>query len=457
MALAIVLAADPVPRWCDEAHCPPSLQREGAVGTSAYVGTVGAGAPQQLMRHPKPQCSTLPSCAGSVGGTICCRARTPTRLRRHRRLGRCGPAGPTVAAALVVLAGVAAAIAHRADVGPSRSPAAALTVRPVRRVAIVGATHGNELTGAWVVRRMHHAPNLMKRSSIEALDAVLGNPRAYQETRRFVDEDLNRQFLGEALSDLTLPSYEAQRAKALAAQFGQKTKGDREEAGASDFLVDLHTTTTAMGVSFIAEPWSPVGLAAACWCQQKLRPRTEAGDFPEVHVILESLDKQSSPHLISVAREGLMIEIGPVPQGVLKADGCRWMEIATSTVMDFLEALNTGADLALPQRAHVFRDIGVKIPAPLSEDGKPAAIFHEDFEGKDFQPLRKGEPMFLCVNGEVICYDGAYGDVIWPVFVNEAAYYLPQSGLGFGVTLHEEVEVPAVTTSLKGVSGTLLA
>jgi len=453
MVPAAAFAAEADSRSCAEACCAPCPRCRGPVDTAiaavtaSSVGTAAAAAaaPKQLLWQQKLQC---PLRAGS-GARLdtSSEAHAPTRLRRRRRLGRCHPAGVTTAAALAALASVAAVMARRADVRPSRAPAIALTVHPVRRVAIVGATHGNELTGAWVVRRILHAPDLVQRPSFEAWEAMLGNPRAYQETRRFVDEDLNRQFLSEALSNLALPGYEAQRAKALAAQFGPKAKGDCKDTAACDFLVDLHTTTTAMGITLIAEPWSPVGVAAACWCQQRLRPRTEAGDLPEVRVMLESLDKQSSPHLISVAREGLMIEIGPVPQGVLKADACRWMEITTSAVMDFLHSLNTGTDLDLPPKAHVFRDIGIKIPAPLSEDGKPAAMFHEAFEGKDFQPLRKGEPMFLGVDGKIICYDGSYGDVIWPCFVNEAAYYLPQSGLGFGVTLHEEIEVPAVTTS----------
>mmetsp|Transcript_19356 Transcript_19356/g.54609 ORF Transcript_19356/g.54609 Transcript_19356/m.54609 type:complete len:156 (-) Transcript_19356:100-567(-) len=140
---------------------------------------------------------------------------------------------------------------------------------------------------------------------------------------------------------------------------------------------------------------------------------------------------------------GLMVEIGPVPQGVLRHDACTWMETATQAVLDFLEALNTGR-LDLPPRAVVYSDLAVKVPAPCRPDGKPTAIFHSAFQGSDFKALRTGDPMFVDLKGEVIRYEGTHGDVIWPVFVNEGAYYLPESGLGFGVTRREEMEVPAV-------------
>ena len=42
--------------------------------------------------------------------------------------------------------------------------------------------------------------------------------------------------------------------------------------------------------------------------------------------------------------------------------------------------------------------------------------------------------MFVRPNGSVVVYDGSHGDVVYPVFVNEAAYYYAQSGRGIGLT-----------------------
>lgn len=321
---------------------------------------------------------------------------------------------------------------------------------------MVGATHGNELTGAWVAKRVESEPELAARPSFESVQTLIGNPRAYAATARFVDADLNRQFSTEALQDLSRPGYEAARARELDALFGPKAApaaASGRPGGSADFLVDLHTTTSEMGVTFIAEPWSPLGVAAACWCQRELRPRAAAGELPEVRVVLESLDRRASPHLISAARDGLMIEVGPVPQGLLLARACGWMEAAAAAVMDFLEKFNAGARLDLPEKMVVYRDVGVKVPVPTGADGKPEAVFHADFQGGDFKPLRKGDPMFQRVSGEVITYDGAHGEEIWPLFINEAAYYLPESGLGFGVSLREEAEVPQVICSSSSVAG----
>lgn len=304
-------------------------------------------------------------------------------------------------------------------------------VPPFRRVLIVGATHGNEFTGPWCIRRIEQDPQLVARPSLEAVKTLIGNPQAYKDSRRFVDEDLNRQFRPADLEGANRVSYEQQRAKVLTAY-----------GAGMDFVVDLHTTTTSMGITYIVEGWSDVGLAAAVWCQQFLQPRVASGELPPVYIIRESIKRDDCPHLIAMGREGIMIEVGPIPQGILRHDVCAWMEAAITAVMDFLEALNTGA-LDLPHRATVFRDIAVKIPVPLGDDGKPTALFHSSFQGRDFMPLCKGDPMFVRLDGEVIAYNGSHGDKVWPTFVNEGAYYLPESGLGFCVTVQEDIEVPA--------------
>jgi len=294
---------------------------------------------------------------------------------------------------------------------------------------------------------LEHLPHFARRPSLEPVTTILGNPEAYRTTRRFVDVDLNRQFREEDLANLSHAGYEHQRAKALDARFGSRARPGE----AADFIVDLHTSTSSMGITYITEGWSDVGLAAAVWCQRQLGPRCAVGELPPVRVVRESLGRRETPHLISMCPHGLMIEIGPVPQGVLRHDACTWMEAATTAVLDFLEALNSGS-LELPQRAVVYNDLSVKVPAPLGPDGKPAAIFHSDFQGKDFQPLHNGDPMYLTLDGEVVRYDGRHGETIWPVFVNEGAYYLPESGLGFGVTIRDEIDVPALGLDAGGAN-----
>lgn len=310
---------------------------------------------------------------------------------------------------------------------------------PIHRVLIVGATHGNELTGAWLLRRIQHSPTIASRPSLDSVETVIGNPKAYAETRRFIDVDLNRQFREVGSRDGHSTGYEHQRAKALDAQYGHGATPT-----SPDFVLDLHTTTSAMGITYIAESWSDVGVAAAVWCQRFLQPRIAAGELPQVRILYNDMNRSESQNVPSLARQGLTIEVGPVPQGVLRHDACEWMEAATSAFFDFLEAANSnGAEL--PERATVFWERREKVAAPLDGDGKPTAVFHKAFQDSDFRPVRMGDALFMSVTGEVIPYDGLHGSVIWPVFVNEGGYYLPESGLGFGVALRREIDVPNVT------------
>ena len=123
----------------------------------------------------------------------------------------------------------------------SSSPAAPRHLRylrdPARRVALVGATHGNEDTGLAVVDSMvpimtHvegvnvHVHNVDLRSSTATygrgksgslrqqpqpttdgdfqLDVVVANPAAIRARRRYVEEDLNRCFLSSRLAEARL-------------------------------------------------------------------------------------------------------------------------------------------------------------------------------------------------------------------------------------------------------------
>jgi aspartoacylase len=82
-----------------------------------------------------------------------------------------------------------------------------MTLESIRKVAIVGGTHGNELTGVALVKKFERFPELIRRESLEVL-ALLANPRAIAENRRYIDRDLNRCFAVHELSDPGLTGYE---------------------------------------------------------------------------------------------------------------------------------------------------------------------------------------------------------------------------------------------------------
>ena len=97
-----------------------------------------------------------------------------------------------------------------------------LFMNQIKRVAIVGGTHGNELTGIYLVKKFERAPELIGRSTFETI-ALLANPKACEIGRRYLDIDLNRCFRKEDLENPHLSSYEEQRAKEIYGILAQKT------------------------------------------------------------------------------------------------------------------------------------------------------------------------------------------------------------------------------------------
>ena len=115
-------------------------------------------------------------------------------------------------------------------------------------VTVCGGTHGNEYTGVWLIKRFREHQSLVSRSGL-AVSTLLNNPKAIKENRRFIDTDLNRMFSATCLNDVELGGYEANRAKALNTKLGPKGTD-----AAQDFVIDLHTSTANMGVTFCLQP-----------------------------------------------------------------------------------------------------------------------------------------------------------------------------------------------------------
>ncbi len=48
-------------------------------------------------------------------------------------------------------------------------------------------------------------------------------------------------------------------------------------------------------------------------------------------------------------------------------------------------------------------------------------MIHPQLQFQDYKPLHAGNPIFVTFDGEEIFYQG--DDIVYPVFINEAAYY----------------------------------
>ncbi len=282
----------------------------------------------------------------------------------------------------------------------------------IKKVAITGGTHGNELTGVYLVKKWQQNPKLVKRSSFTTLTELM-NLQAIKEVRRYIDHDLNRSFGLEDLANETLESYEAKLAKEINAQLGKKGSSSPNV----DFIVDLHTTTANMGLSIVVSNQSSLtwrAIAYLCSKEPELKVYQWRGDIENAFVD-------------SIAPHGFAIEVGAIPQGVLRADLFLKTEALVYHLLDFLEKENSKEGLALPKELEVYEHEAL-VDYPRDKSGDIVAMVHPNRQDRDFSLINKGDPLFLTLENETIRYEG---EPRYTLFVNEAAYYEK----GFAMTL----------------------
>nr|XP_033778798.1 aspartoacylase [Geotrypetes seraphini] len=280
---------------------------------------------------------------------------------------------------------------------------------PVRRVAIFGGTHGNELSGVLLVKHWLENSAEIQRVGM-VVKPFLTNPRAVQKCARYIDCDLNRVFDTEHLSEQETEDmlYEVKRAQKINSIFGPKGSDD-----AFDLIFDLHNTTSNMGSTLILEDLND--------------------DFTVqmFHYIKLALSPASCPVLLidhsnlkyattrSVAKHSVGVEVGPQSHGVVRADILDNMRRIIKHGLDFVELFNSGKEFP-PCSIEVYK-IQEKVDYPRNEAGEIVAFVHHHLQDQDWQALKPGDPVFLDLDGNVIVYDGDY--TVYPTFVNEAAYY----------------------------------
>lgn len=292
----------------------------------------------------------------------------------------------------------------------------------IQRVAIVGGTHGNELTGIYLVKKFQQFPHLLHRQSFECI-TLLANPEAIAANRRYIDRDLNRCFANEDLANLLLTNYEDRRAKEIAAQLGPKSQPR------ADVIIDLHSTTANMGLTILPSSKHPFNLQLAAYL-------TELN--PSVRVCCGVKCDQDTPMLRSLSALGCTIEVGAIAQGVLNADYLQKTEMLIHAILDYLDALNQNKPLPIPSKLTLYEAVS-SVDYPRNSLGELQAAIHPHLQFKDYEPLRNGEPMFLNFTGESIPYQGE--SIVYPVFINEAAYYEKK----IAMTLTEKRQVKLAT------------
>lgn len=281
----------------------------------------------------------------------------------------------------------------------------------IKHVAITGGTHGNELTGVYLLKHWRNNPEQVCRDSF-ITELHLANPKAHGHNRRYLDQDLNRQFAWPDLNDHALCGYEQNRAKSLNSLLGPK------DEPRVDFVLDLHTTTANMGVTLVIKSDDPLVTGMAFYVKQCR---------PEVTLFHEPAGRLDDNFLISLGRRhGLLVEVGPVPQGLLRWDIYQQTRDVTGLCLDYLDAFNRGEPPEVPASMPGFRFVE-KVRLPENERGELTAMVHPDLQDADYQPIEPGNPLFITLDGQTLPYEGE--ETLYGAFINEAAYYDRHIGL----------------------------
>ncbi|MEH2254406.1 aspartoacylase [Nostoc sp.] len=273
----------------------------------------------------------------------------------------------------------------------------------IERVAIVGGNHGNELTGVHLVKRFQQYPNLINRASFETL-TLLGNLKAIEKGKRYIDKDLNRCFTNQGLQNPQLSSYEDTRAKVI-----QQILQPPNQPFV-DVIVDLHSTTANMGLSLIFSDMHPFLLRLGAYL---------SSINPLVKVCIHQQSKEDS-YLRCLCELGFAIEVGAVAQNVLNAELFQQTEQLIYAILDYFERCNQGNIPQTNSTLTLYQHIGT-IDYPRSARQEIQAMIHPQLQFRDYEPLNPGDPMFLTFEGKDIFYEGV--STVYPIFINEAAYY----------------------------------
>lgn len=275
----------------------------------------------------------------------------------------------------------------------------------IETVAIVGGTHGNEFSGIYLLKKWQKNPELIARDSF-SVETLFANPKAFEENKRYLDCDMNRQFGLSDLSNPELANYEQSRAKVINAQLGPKGKAK------TDFIIDLHNTTSNMGPSLILLQSDVFNRQLGAYVKVKM---------PGAVVVLEDQTSVEEHYFLSsISKQGVIVEIGPQSQSVIRQDVLDWMDEMTGHILDFLDLFNRDDLPALPASFEAYK-YHETLKLPEDESGERMGMVHRNVQDADFKPLRHGDPIFTLFDGTEVCWEGDYE--AYPHFINEAAYY----------------------------------
>ena len=294
-------------------------------------------------------------------------------------------------------------------------------VRP--RVLVVAGTHGNEINGPWLLDQWRQHPALIDSEGLD-VQLAIGNPAACAQGCRYLDRDLNRSFRLDLLKKASVSAAESDRemmqALALLKQFGP------EGQTPCDLVVDLHSTTSAMGNCLVVYGRRPVDLALAALVQHRLG----------LPIYLHEADSAQQGFLAERWPCGVVIEVGPVPQNVRRSDIVLQTRLALEAVLAAIRSVRLGT-ARYPGQVVIHRHLG-SLDLPRRSSGERDSLVHPNLQDRDWHPLKSGDPLFIDAESRTSVFEGE--DEIVPLFINEAAY--AEKAIALSLTKRERWPLP---------------
>ena len=294
-------------------------------------------------------------------------------------------------------------------------------VRP--RVLVVAGTHGNEINGPWLLDQWRQHPALIDSEGLD-VQLAIGNPAACAQGCRYLDRDLNRSFRPDLLKKASVSAAESDRemmqALALLKQFGP------EGQTPCNLVVDLHSTTSAMGNCLVVYGRRPVDLALAALVQHRLG----------LPIYLHEADSAQQGFLAERWPCGVVIEVGPVPQNVRRSDIVLQTRLALEAVLAAIRSVRLGT-ARYPGQVVIHRHLG-SLDLPRRSSGEADSLVHPNLQDRDWHPLKSGDPLFIDAESRTSVFEGEDGIV--PLFINEAAY--AEKAIALSLTKRERWPLP---------------
>lgn len=288
----------------------------------------------------------------------------------------------------------------------------------INEVLVLGGTHGNEMSGVIMVQNWIKNPKNFPSSSSFSIRPILSNPEAIRLVRRYKNCDLNRQATPENLAAKITEDtpYEVKRVQELK----QIMFGSLDNI-ADKLVFDLHNTTSNVKCMLIVETEDPLVFHMVKYVQDIMGEDCKVMYTNGQYYSVRALSKH-----------GLGIEVGPQPQGVLRADIYDLQKRALELCLEFLEKYNRGVQF--PTSTLTMFEYFSWIKLPRDEDGIIDAVLHPDIQDQDYKRITYDTSIFQKFDGTVLkLRDVATGESghlgrnetedLYPIFINEAAYY----------------------------------